>query len=112
MAGELSAQDRDWRGRFSAGDNSVPLQDLRVTTNSVHFELPGEGTFEGAVAGDSMAGSISGGATGSFARERHPGDAPRTILLLGPWAFGPGGYHGARGDPVTAPAPCNTPERG
>ena len=84
MSVELSAQDRDWRGRFSAGDNSVPLQDLRVTTNSVHFELPGEGTFEGAVAGDSMAGSISGGATGSFALKRDPGEAPWTIYLFGP----------------------------
>ena len=60
VAVELSAQDRDWRGRLSEGDNSVPLQDVRVTATSVHFEVPGEGTFEGAVAGDSIAGSISG----------------------------------------------------
>src|SRR5437879_4975835 len=33
VAVELSAQDRDWRGRFSAGDNSVALQDVRVTAN-------------------------------------------------------------------------------
>jgi len=70
VAVELSAQDRDWRGRLSAGDNSVPLQDVRVTATSVHFEVPGEGTFDGAVAGDSMAGSISGGANGSFELER------------------------------------------
>ena len=70
VAVELSAQDRDWRGRLSEGDNSVPLHDVRVTATSVHFEVPGEGTFEGAVAGDSIAGSISGGANGSFALER------------------------------------------
>ncbi len=39
IAVELSGQDRDWRGRFSAGVNSVPLQDVRVTATSVHFEL-------------------------------------------------------------------------
>ena len=69
--------DRGWRGRFSAGDNTVALQDVRVTATSVHFELPGEGTFEGAVAGDSMAGSISGANTGSFALERHDANEPR-----------------------------------
>jgi hypothetical protein len=73
---ELSAQDRGWRGRFSAGDNFVPLQDVRVTATSVHFELPGEGTFEGAIAGDSMAGSISGGANGSFTLKRRDANEP------------------------------------
>ena len=76
IAVELSQQDRGWRGRFSAGDNTVALQDVRVTATSVHFELPGEGTFEGAVAGDSMAGSISGANTGSFALERHDANEP------------------------------------
>jgi hypothetical protein len=73
---ELSAQNRDWRGRFSAGENFVPLQEVRVTATSIHFELPGEGIFEGAIAGDSMAGSISGGANGSFALERRDATEP------------------------------------
>ena len=77
IAVELSQQDRDWRGRFSAGDNTVALQDVRVTATSVRFELPGEGTFEGAVAGRSMAGSISGASSGSFALERRDSDEPR-----------------------------------
>jgi hypothetical protein len=53
---------------------------------SVHFELPGEGTFEGTVAGDSMAGSISGGANGSFAlKRRDANEPPWTIdFMLGP----------------------------
>ncbi|MFL5311123.1 MAG: hypothetical protein ACJ79H_11780 [Myxococcales bacterium] len=82
IAVDFSAQDRDWRGRFTAGDNSVPLQDVRVTATSVHFELPGEGSFDGVVAGDSMAGSISGGANGSFTLERH--EQPWAIYLFGP----------------------------
>jgi hypothetical protein len=86
IAVELSAQNRDWRGRFSGGDNFVPLQDVRVMATSVHFELPGEGTFEGTVAGDSMAGSISGGANGSFAlKRRDANEPPWTIeFMLGP----------------------------
>src|SRR6266704_337212 len=85
IAVELSEQDRDWRGRFSAGANSVPLQDVRVTTTSVHFELPGEGTFDGAVAGDSMAGSISGAGNGSFTLERRDANEPNwTIYMFGP----------------------------
>jgi len=86
VAVELSARNRDRRGRFSAGDNFVPLQYVRVTATSVHFELPGQGTFEGAVAGDSMAGSISGGANGSFAlKRRDANELPWTIdFMLGP----------------------------
>ncbi len=86
IAVELSEQDRDWRGRFSAGENSVPLQDVRVTASSVHFELPGEGTFDGAVAGDSMAGSISGSGNGSFALKRRDASEPNWTIdfMLGP----------------------------
>ena len=82
IAVDLSEQDRDWSGRFSAGVNSVPLQDVRVTATSVHFELPGEGTFDGAVAGDSMAGSISGPGNGSFTLKRR--EPNWTMLLFGP----------------------------
>jgi hypothetical protein len=86
MAVELSPQDRDWRGRFSAGVNSVPLQDVRVTATSVHFELPGEGIFDGAVAGDSMAGSISGAGNGSFTLKRRDATEPNWTIdfMLGP----------------------------
>ena len=86
MAVELSPQDRDWRGRFSAGVNSVPLQDVRVTATSVHFELPGEGIFDGSVAGDSMAGSISGAGNGSFTLKRRDATEPNWTIdfMLGP----------------------------
>lgn len=86
IAVDLSPQDRDWRGRFSAGENFVALQDVRVTSNRVRFELPGEGTFEGAVAGDSMAGSISGGENGSFTLKRNDPDQPRWTIdfMMGP----------------------------
>jgi hypothetical protein len=85
IAVELSAEDRDWRGSFSAGVGSVPLQDVRVTATSVHFELPGEGTFDGAVVGDSIAGSISGAGNGSFTLKRSEASEPRWT----PYLFGP-----------------------
>jgi len=66
----LSEASSEWSGRFSAGDNSVPLERIRVTATRVHFELPGEGAFDGSIAGDSMAGSISGETTGSFSLKR------------------------------------------
>jgi hypothetical protein len=63
---ELTEASSAWDGRLSAGDNSVPLAGVRVSGNNVHFELPGEGVFDGAVAGNSMAGSVSGPLSGSF----------------------------------------------
>jgi hypothetical protein len=85
IAVDLSAEDRDWRGRFSAGVDSGPLQDVRVTATSVHFELPGEGTFDGAVVGDSIAGSISGAGNGSFTLKRRDASEPHwTPYLVGP----------------------------
>src|SRR5712664_1840505 len=85
IAVDLSEQDHDWRGRFSAGVNSVPLQDVRVTATNVHFELPGE-VFDGAVAGDSMAGSISGSGNGSFTLQRRDASEPPWTIdfMLGP----------------------------
>lgn len=70
---ELSEASSAWRGLFSAGDNAVPLEAVRVTPTSVHFELPGEGVFEGAVAGDEMAGRVlrSSADAGSFVLQRH-----------------------------------------
>src|SRR5690349_14908617 len=64
---ELKGIDRDLSGRLQAGETFAPIQDVRTTLTSVHFEVPGEGVFDGTVAQDSMAGSISGSAaTGSF----------------------------------------------
>src|ERR1700704_537702 len=58
VAVDLTYASSAWDGRLSAGDNSVP------------FELPGEGVFDGAVAGNSMAGSVSGPTSGSFSLMR------------------------------------------
>jgi len=63
---ELSAATGLGDGRLSAGDNAVPLEGLRISGNNVHFEVAGEGSFDGAVAGNSMAGSVSGPVSGSF----------------------------------------------
>lgn len=80
VAVELRESGPDWTGRFSAGENSVPLEDVRVTPTTVHFQLPGEGVFDGELAGDSIAGSISGPSSGSFALTRRPAD-PWTIMF-------------------------------
>jgi hypothetical protein len=81
---ELSATSSDWNGRLSAGDNSVSLEHVRVNSTNVHFELPGEGAFDGTVAGDSMAGSISSGANGSFALQRDDRVPWNPDFLFGP----------------------------
>jgi hypothetical protein len=58
-------------GRLQVGETFAPIQDARATLAGVHFEVPDEGIFDGTVAGNSMAGSVSGGhATGSFSLER------------------------------------------
>lgn len=84
IAVDFFERDRDWQGRYSTGADSVPLQEVRVTPTTVHFELPGgEGVFEGNVAGDSIAGSVSGPSSGSFTlNRRSQGD-------WDPYPFGP-----------------------
>jgi hypothetical protein len=53
------------------GNSSLPIDHVRVTELGVHFELPGEGIFDGTVAGNRMAGSVSGSsAQGAFALTR------------------------------------------
>ena len=64
IAVELAADSADWTGRFRVGNSSLPLEHVRVTGLGVHFELPGEGAFDGTVAGSWMAGSVSGSAAG------------------------------------------------
>ena len=73
---ELNGMDRDLSGRLQAGETFTPIQGVRATLTSVHFEVPGEGIFDGTVAQDSMAGSISGpAAAGSFSLSRESGSA-------------------------------------
>ena len=67
---ELAEESSGWDGRFSTSHNSMTLESVRVSGSSVHFELPGEGVFDGAAAGDSMAGSVSGPVSGSFSLKR------------------------------------------
>ena len=67
---DLSQSDGQWGGQLSAGGNEVALDQVRLTTTKVHFAAPGEGVFDGEVAGDEMAGGISGSAGGSFALTR------------------------------------------
>jgi hypothetical protein len=71
IAVELAESSADWTGRLRVGNSSLPVEHLRLTGGGIHFELPGEGVFDGTVAGDQMAGSVSGSATqGSFTLSR------------------------------------------
>jgi hypothetical protein len=57
-------------GALQVGGSSAPLQAVRTSLTAIHFEVAGEGVFDGTIAGDSMAGSVSGHAAGSFALAR------------------------------------------
>ena len=76
IAVELVEASADWTGRFRVANSSLPLEHVRMTSLGVHFELPGEGAFDGTVAGNLMAGSVSGSSTpGSFALTREVKEA-------------------------------------
>lgn len=77
-------ENRSWTGRFSAGDNLVPLERVRVKGHDVHFELAGAGVFDGSVAGDSMAGSVSGALGGSFFLHRQDTPPWNIEFMMGP----------------------------
>jgi hypothetical protein len=71
---DLDSAGGSWTGTYSEGANAVPLQAVKFDeSGAVHFELQGKGSFDGAVAGDTMAGTVSGPSTGSFALSRDPG---------------------------------------
>jgi hypothetical protein len=46
---ELAGLNRDLSGRLQAHDMFAPIQAGRATVTSVHFEVPGEGVFDGTV---------------------------------------------------------------
>jgi len=71
---DLDSAGGAWTGTYSEGNHAVPLQAVKFDeSGAVHFELQGKGSFDGAVAGDTMAGTVSGPSTGSFALSRDPG---------------------------------------
>lgn len=67
---ELNGANQELSGQLRVEDLSAPIQSARATAAGVHFEVPGAGIFDGAVAGDSMAGSVSGAVAGSFSLAR------------------------------------------
>jgi len=80
IAINLAVDSGTWRGRFEADGASSQLESLSVTGNRVHFELPGQGVFDGTFSGDSMTGSVTAsGSKGSFTltreKPREPYDA-------------------------------------
>src|SRR5256885_2358029 len=67
IAVELAEASADWTGRLRVGNSSLPIEHVRLSGLGVHFELRGEGVFDGTVAGNRMAGAVSGSsAQGSF----------------------------------------------
>ena len=80
---ELTEARNAWDGQLSAGENTIPLEGVRVSGNNVHFEVSGEGAFDGVVEGDSMAGSVSGPVSGAFSLSRVD-DTTWTPYFLGP----------------------------
>ena len=73
---ELAEANAEWTGRLRVGNSSLSLEHVRVTGLGVHFELPGEGVFDGTVAGNWIAGSVSSSAApGSFALKREVEEA-------------------------------------
>ena len=79
---ELTQASSAWDGRFSARNNFVQVEDVRVTGSNVHFELPGEGSFDGTIAGDTIAGSVTGDVNGSLSLKRF--DQGWTPYPMGP----------------------------
>jgi hypothetical protein len=68
---QLAQKGGLWSGTIEVDGASSPADSVRVIGNSVHFELPGQGVFDGTVSGDSMTGAVSGsGRPGSFALTR------------------------------------------
>jgi hypothetical protein len=74
---DLREDDGIWRGRLELDGASSPLDSLRIAGNSVEFELPRQGVFEGTVSGDSLTGSVSASdSKGSFTLSREEPPEP------------------------------------
>jgi hypothetical protein len=74
---DLDENGSGWIGTYSDGDNAVQLTAVKIDVSGrVHFEVQGDVSFDGAVAGDSMAGTVTaigcGPSAGSFALNRDP----------------------------------------
>src|SRR4051812_34065177 len=69
----LSDIGTGWTGTYSEGGNAVQLTAVQFDPRGhVHFEVENRIAFDGAVAGDSMAGTVFGPSAGSFALNRDP----------------------------------------
>jgi hypothetical protein len=67
---ELTGSGGALDGQLDAGDGSVPLESVRLSGTNVHFEASGGGAFDGVLAGDRIAGSVTGPENGSFSLSR------------------------------------------
>jgi hypothetical protein len=62
-----------WTGTYRGGGNDLQLTAVKVDQGGhVHFELENSVAFDGAVAGNSMAGTVTGPSAGSFSLSRDP----------------------------------------
>ena len=90
---DLERTDFRWVGRFKTGDRTVPLEDLAVRDDSIHFETPDDLAFDGRLEGESMVGVLSGSATGPLTLSRESSgpywrlgarDPREPVLMFGP----------------------------
>lgn len=83
IAVAFSVDGENGAGQLTAGDNSVPLDKVRVNTRRVHFELAGDAVFDGTVVEDKIAGSVTGCTSGSFELSRQE-EQQHGLYLFGP----------------------------
>ncbi len=82
IAVALSVEGENGAGQLTAGDNSVELDNVRVSAMRVHFELAGDAVFDGTVVEDRMVGSVTGCTSGLFEMSRQ--ESPHGLYFLGP----------------------------
>ena len=79
------ASDGASSGQFRVGESSFPLAHVQVSALAVHFELPGGFVFDGTMAGNAMAGSVTGThGRGSFTLAREEKAFADPIFPSGP----------------------------
>jgi hypothetical protein len=92
---DLEKADSGWAGTLTAGDLSRPLEHVRFSGDSIHFDTEDDLAFDGRIEGESMVGFLSGPVTASLALSRDTTDpysltsrleARRPVLVFGrPW---------------------------
>jgi hypothetical protein len=82
---QLASDGAAFGGQFRVGESSFPLAHVQVSALAVHFEVPGGFVFDGTIAGNAMAGSVTGThGRGSFTLAREERAFADPIFPSGP----------------------------